>query len=285
MIITDLILILISLTALIFATIVDIRIKEVPDWITYGLIASAISIRLLHSIIFTDWLYLIHGLLGLGITYLAGSILYHIKQWGGGDAKLLMGLGTALATKPSYLPNSAIPFLLTLFIYIIIIGAIYGIICSIYLTLKNINKFSFEFKTLLKSGQSSIIITISLLASIALIISIFFIDILKIKIMLLILAILLALYFYLFVAIKSVENIFFYKKVSPDKLVEGDWLASDVKIRKKTILNKKTILEKQHILELQKLNIKKVLIKEGIPFVPPFLIGTIIAILIGNPFF
>jgi len=103
--------------------------------------------------------------------------------------------------------------------------------------------------------------------------------------MLLILAILLALYFYLFVAIKSVENIFFYKKVSPDKLVEGDWLASDVKIRKKTILNKKTILEKQHILELQKLNIKKVLIKEGIPFVPPFLIGTIIAILIGNPFF
>ncbi len=284
MIITDIILISISLAALIFATIVDIRIKEVPDWISYGLIASGVSIRLLHSIIFADWLYLIYGLLGLGITYLVGSILYHIKQWGGGDAKLLMGLGTTLATKPFYLPNSTMPFLLTLSIYIIILGAIYGIICSLYLMLKNISKFTFEFKTLLKTGRSNIVITISSLASLILIILIFLIDSLKIKIIFLAFIALLIFYF-VFIAVKSVENVFFYKKVPPNKLVEGDWLASDVKLGRRIILNKKTIIEKKHILDLQKLNIKKVFIKEGIPFVPPFLLGTILAILIGNPFF
>src|SRR3989344_7250482 len=118
MIVADIILVTVSLVALIFATIVDIRIKEVPDWISYSLIISGIIIRLFHSIIFNDWFYLLYGLLGLSATFLIGTILYRANQWGGGDAKLLMGLGTTLATKPFFTPESNLPFISIIIIYI-----------------------------------------------------------------------------------------------------------------------------------------------------------------------
>ncbi|MFH1592111.1 MAG: prepilin peptidase [Candidatus Woesearchaeota archaeon] len=284
MINTDIILIITALTALIFATIVDIRIKEVPDWISFSLIATGLIIRLMHSIIFTDWPFFFYGLLGLGATFLIGNLLYHANQWGGGDAKLLMGLGATLSTKPFYLAESNIPFLATLFILILIAGAFYGVIWSISLIVKNFKKFKLEFKHLLTTRKSYVLQTTSMIASVILLVLIFFVDSTSLKLAIFILAVLLAIYFYLFAAVKSIENIHFFKKIPVENLVEGDWIAQDVKLRNKIVLTKRTTLEKKQISELKKLNIKQVLIKEGIPFVPPFLIGTIIALLIGNPF-
>ncbi|MDO8460570.1 MAG: hypothetical protein Q7S74_05650, partial [Nanoarchaeota archaeon] len=65
------------------------------------------------------------------------------------------------------------------------------------------------------------------------------------------------------------------KLVSPQNLTEGDWLERDVRIGNKTI--KKTVhgLSWNEIKLLRKAN-KKVYIKEGIPFVPAFLIAFII---------
>jgi len=284
MIITDIILIITALSALIFSTIVDIKIKEVPDWISFSLIATGLIIRLMHSIIFSEWQYFFYGLLGLGATFLIGNLLYHTNQWGGGDAKLLMGLGATLSTKPFYLQESSMPFLAILFIYILISGAFYGVAWSISLVARNFKGFKSEFKHLLKTGKSHTLQTTSLLASLVLLIMIFFANSLSLRITLLLFALMLSLFFYSYIAIKSIENLHFYKKIPIDKLVEGDWLAKEVKLRNKIVLSKRTTIEKKHINELKKLNIRQVLIKEGIPFVPPFLIGTVLALIIGNPF-
>ena len=285
MIVADIILATVSLVALIFATVVDIRIKEVPDWISYSLIISGVIIRLFHSIIFNDWFYLLYGLLGLSVTFLIGTILYRTNQWGGGDAKLLMGLGTTLATKPFFTPESNMPFISIIIIYIAITGAFYGIVWSIALIIKNRKNFITEFKSALKTGKIHIFQTTSLGISLVLIILVFFLDSRTLKTFTLGIALIAALYFYLYVAVKSIENVSFYKRIPIEKLVEGDWLAADVRVKNKTILSKKTTIEKKHIIELKALNVRNVLIKEGIPFVPPFLLGTILAILIGNPFF
>jgi len=45
------------------------------------------------------------------------------------------------------------------------------------------------------------------------------------------------------------------------------------------------MINKKDLRKLKELNIKKVLVKDGIPFIPPFLIGTILALIIGNPLF
>ena len=58
--------------------------------------------------------------------------------------------------------------------------------------------------------------------------------------------------------------------------MEGDWLAEDVIVHGKTIVKKKT-LHKEDIQKLRDKNISSVTIKEGIPFVPSFLIAYLAA--------
>ncbi len=284
MIIPDLFLIVLTLISLIFASITDIKIKEVPDWLSHGLIIIGLTTRLLYSLIFSDYLYLLYGMIGFITMLLLGNALYFTKQWGGGDAKLMMALGATLSTKPFFLDSSKLPFLATLFIYIAISGAFYGLIWTLVLIIKNPSKVKKEFKILLKLRKIKLIRMLTPIVSLMFLIVSFFISEFIIRITLIIIAILVSLYVYLYLILKSVEHLNFYIHLPITNLVEGDWLAEDIRIKDKIILNKKTTLNKKDIEKLKELDIKKVLIKSGIPFVPPFLIGTILALIFGNPF-
>ena len=65
------------------------------------------------------------------------------------------------------------------------------------------------------------------------------------------------------------------------KLTEGDWLAKDVKLKNKVVMEAKT-LEREDVWKLRYLevneNLKPVTIKEGVPFVPSFLIAYLITV-------
>ena len=77
---------------------------------------------------------------------------------------------------------------------------------------------------------------------------------------------------------KSVEEGCFRKKCSPEQLVEGDWLADDVMYRQKLIHPKGTVTKAdiwKLIEEKQQGRIPGVVVKEGIPFVPGFLLAFI----------
>ena len=277
-------LIVISLVALIFASITDLKIKEVPDWLSYGLISSGLVIRLLHSIIFNEYPYFLYGLLGLASMFVIGEILYHTKLWGGGDAKLLMGLGAALATTPFYLEASSIPFLFILFMLILVSGMIYGIFWSVFLVIKEPKKFIVEFKKTNHNHSLKIIKILSIIAIILLFIGIILIPLPNpVRLMTMFLVIIFMFYPYLFIAVKALENIHLYNYMPIEKIVEGDWIAKDIKKNNKIIFNKKMMITEMDIKRLKELKVKNVLIKDGIPFVPPFLIGTIIALVIGNP--
>src|SRR3989344_9178057 len=70
--------------------------------------------------------------------------MYYAKQWGGGDAKLLMGMGAMFGNYEgiSYLnPVFDLPFILILIINILVAGAIWGIVYSTYLAIKNRKEF------------------------------------------------------------------------------------------------------------------------------------------------
>ena len=89
--------------------------------------------------------------------------------------------------------------------------------------------------------------------------------------------------------VKAVENSSLYKYITPDKLTEGDWIAKDIKINGKYITGPKELgIEKKHINQLinfwKKGKIKKILIKEGMPFIPSFLLAFIITLIYGNIF-
>jgi len=92
----DLILVGVTLLVLLIASIFDLKTREIPDTLSYGLIVVALSIRLINGVTAHAFSYFLYGLIGLGVAFIFGYVLYHLKQMGGGDAKLLMGFGRKL---------------------------------------------------------------------------------------------------------------------------------------------------------------------------------------------
>ena len=65
------------------------------------------------------------------------------------------------------------------------------------------------------------------------------------------------------------------REVNTKELTEGDWLYSNIKIGKRLIEAKWSGLNKEEIIFLRK-NKKNVLIRQGIPFSPVFLISYLV---------
>ena len=73
------------------------------------------------------------------------------------------------------------------------------------------------------------------------------------------------------------------KKININNLTEGDWITENIYYKGKIIYNKASPgITKKEILLLKKFKIKNILIKEGIPFIPVFLIAFVITIIFGS---
>ena len=274
--IADTLLIIIGIAGLSIASLIDIKTKEIPDWLNYSMIASGLGIRLIYSTTINDYSFFLYGLLGAAILFVIGSIMYYTKQWGGGDAKLIAALGAIFAT----VPNQRF-FLVSLLINIIIIGAVYGMVFVIALALKNYKKFKLEYKNTAvknkKQKKSYMFITISLI-----LVAILFKSS-AIRIIFIVLAVLVLSNFYLLLMIRSVEKIVLFKHIPTSRLTEGDWIAKNIYINKKLVYNKDSPgVNKKQLSIIKKSKIKEVLIKDGIPFVPSILIAAVLTLVFGN---
>lgn len=281
---SEILIISLVFVGLIIATLTDIKSREVPDYLNYFLIASGFAYRLFYSILYNNIYYFLYGLLGFVIAFLIGITLYLTKQWGGGDAKLLMALGIIFATKPSFITEGF--FLLNLILNIFLSGAIYGLFYGVYLALKNREKFLLEFKKIINTDKIKFLrIFILIIASISGLLALISHDFATTIILFGLIAFLF-FYIHLWVFVKSVENVCMFKIVPSIKLTEGDWIVDDIIHNKKIIYKKEKLsADKKDILRIINSGIKNVKIKEGIPFVPSFLIGSIITILFGSLFF
>jgi len=243
----------------IFAVVVDMKKREVPNWLNFSLIAFALSYRAFYSLSTKDANFFITGLIGFASFFILAHVFYYSKIFAGGDAKLLMGFGIILP----YSTLSELFFSGILFIFLLfLLGALYGLFYSIYIVIKNKNKFKKEFKKKLSKNKSLIIlfVLLALLSLFPLNFSLWP----PIPIFLVIIP-------FLYIYIKSLD-ICMIKLLPPEALQEGDWLEKDIKLKNKII--KKSV----HGLSLQKIALlkkykKKALIKEGIPFTPAFLLS------------
>ncbi len=275
------ILIIVTFIWLVFATIMDLKTREVPDWLNYSLIIIGLGSNLLYSLFVKDFNYFLFSIIGFGVFFVIANIMYYTKQWGGGDCKLLMGLGAIFGNyEPLSLFSSInkLPFLATLLVNIFIAGAFYGIVYAIYLAFRNKKKFLIEFKkTDFKFFKISFLILL-----IFNLVGFFIFENLLFK-MLIFISFIVLIGLFLVYFIRAVENSLMYNKLEVTKLTEGDWLVNDVFKNGKLICKARNIgLTKEDIIALKKNKIKEVLIKDGIPFVPGFLIGFILSIVFGD---
>ncbi len=276
------ILLIIALIALVIGTYTDIKTREVPDWLNYSLIFIGLGGRLIFSLAESNFSYIIEGLLGFVIFLILAYIMYYTGQWGGGDSKMLMGLGALIG-----LQLKIDSLLVSFFINALFIGAIYGLLYSLRLAFSNKKKFFKEWKKLFSKKIVVRVRRVFLIIVLLLIILLFLTKDYILKILLLVLALTIILGFYIYVFVKAVENSCMFKYVKPIELTEGDWIAKDVKVNGKRICGPKDLgIEKKQIRKLvnfyKKGKVKKILIKVGIPFVPSFLIAFLISITFGN---
>ncbi|MCK4521835.1 MAG: prepilin peptidase [Nanoarchaeota archaeon] len=270
----------IAVIALVIASITDIKTREVPDWLNYSLIVTGIGIRLIYSLINNEWMFLVSGLAGLGVFIVIAYIMFYAGQWGGGDSKLLMGLGALIGLRFT-LNNELTAFMVNL----LIVGAVYGLLYSLVLVLINRKRFLRE----LKKHLHSIARTRKIMMILFLILVLASAIMQNLYLRLLIIALIVVVYssFYLIMLVKIVEKACMLKYVKPSELTEGEWIAKDIIINKKRITGPKDLgIEKKQIKQLinfyKKGKIKKVLIKIGMPFVPSFLVAYILSLFFGN---
>lgn len=283
----SLILVVITLISLIIAAFTDLRTREVPDWLSYGLIAIGLGLNLLFSFIYCSYWFFVNSLAGFVLLLIVALIMFYAGQWGGGDSKVLMGLGALIGLDVKF---TQFPFLISFLVNVLLIGSFYGLSWSFILAFRNWRNFYKEFKKI-SHNLKIIKLRIYLFVFVFLMLvfsflsrgtffSFFFLALLLMSLVI----------FYLWIFVKAIEKTCMIKAVSPDKLTEGDWIMKEVKVNGKYICGPKDLgIEKKQIRELVKLykqkKVKRVMIKEGIPFVPSFLVAYIVSLMFGNLLF
>lgn len=259
----NLFLIFLGVVWIIGAILQDLKRREVDNIWNFSLIGIALAYRLSVSVFSSNYWFFVNGLFGLIVFLILGNIFYYSRLFAGGDAKLLIALGTIL-------PLGNLIVNLKIFGYFILIsllgGSLYVFGWSLFLVVINFVKFRKEFVKQVKIY--SIVFIISLIFVLLWLIGSFFIGVEFILVSLIFL-----LFPILFVYSKAVEESCMVKKILPRELTEGDWLYEDVYVRGKKIEKSWHGVSKVELDLIRKKYRRRILVRYGVPFTPSFLIG------------
>lgn len=250
------------------ATIQDLKKREVANWLNFSLIAIALAYRAFYAVQTKNPQFFFIGVAGALLCFGLANAFYYGRVFAGGDAKLLIGFGAIL---PFSSFKTFIPEILLFVFVLFLVGAIYSLLFSISLVIKNKKQFKKEFSKRFSS--------VKIPALVVLVCGAILLAIPQTRIISAIAGFLI-IFLILFIYTKSLE-VCMIKKTPASKLTEGDWILDDIRINKNTTI-RKTVhgLSLQDIKKLQKAN-KSIFIKEGIPFVPSFLIALLIMVYVS----
>ncbi len=275
------VLVILCMVALIVASIMDLRKREVADWLNYSLIAAGFGVNLIYSLYHWDRTYILESVIGFAFSFILSLIMYYSGQWGGGDSKMLMALGACLG-----LPLNLDAFILKFYANILFAGAIYGLAWMLALAalhhkkvVKHIRQISSDRKQkILRYVFSGLV---ALLLVVIIVTPSYVMDTFA-KLIFLSLLLFALLLQYLYLLAKAVEQVCMIEDIPVEKLTEGDWIVNDVVVGGKRICGPADLgIEKRQIEQLKKHHIKKVTVKQGIPFIPSFLLGYIYTLITG----
>jgi len=266
----EIIMLIIAFIALILASFHDLKTREVPDYLSYFLLGSAIVLRLMWLVYTQNLNVVVWAPVSFSVLFIFSYLMYRAGQWGGGDVKVMMGLSVLLC----WFPFGVLPFFVDFFLNSLIVGAFYGMIAVGVIGIMNYKQLkeylnSIDYILLPALFIATILIFVLLPPVFAFLTSLIVISV------------------GLFKYFKIIETNFLHQSVPIYKLTEGDWLLRDVRLGGKLIVKQRDIgLTEEDIKKLQRYEksgrIKKVPIKVGVPFVPAFLIALVVTILFGN---
>ena len=265
MFIFEIVLLVVSVIVLFISCYTDVRTREIPDFASWGLVGSALLIRLVASF-FDGWGILISGLIGFGCAAVLGLLMYYTHQWGGGDAKLLFGFGAVIGV--SY-PFTFSSLLLGLFALALFFGgAVWGLGWMLFEAMR-CSGFLKKFWIRVREHKKVVVVSVVSAVLLSVVCAVFgFLVLIPLT---LFVPFMLGLFFF----VKTVEKECFIKDVSPLVLTPGDWLVDKVQVGS-VVIDKRT-LDDEDVEQIKKWFksglIKTVRVKYGIPFAPSFVVA------------
>jgi Flp pilus assembly protein protease CpaA len=251
-------LLIVAFFGTLFAIFQDLKYKEIANWVCFSLISFGLFFKLIYSFEESNLYFLWINFCGFILFVLAAYSFYYLKVFAGGDAKLLMGFG-ALIPFDSFenVLVITILFLFSLFLG----GAIWSLAYSLKYSVGNYKRFILDFKKIFRRYKILFfVIALFLMFSVY-------------NFNLFVSALFILFFFLIFVYTKSID-LQLYVLRKPNELVEGDWLVENIKVGNRVI--KKTVdgLSAKDIDLLKKYK-RSIIIKDGIPFSPAFMISLI----------
>ncbi len=261
----------IAIVSLIIASIVDLKKREVPDTLSYATMILGVSIVVFESVNLLSWQPIISAGIALLVATTIAAVMFFSGQWGGGDAKLIIGLALLFG---------ATSFFWTFLVMIIFAGAIYGIIYGGYLAVKRRKVFVPAFKKLVYEPKIKWLrFVFQIIVALALLLAFFVIKEFGLRVFFIVFSAGMYMVFYAWIFSKALDEAMKVRVKAKD-LVEGDWVIEPIKIGKKTLTVANYGITNSQIEQVQKAKVKDVLVKEGIPFVPSFALAYIFAAII-----
>lgn len=258
---------ILTITALTIASYIDLKTREIPDLLSFLLFTTGTTTLIITLIYNPQINTVINYLTTLTIFTTISLLLYYTKQWGGGDAKLLIGLGAVIATQTTNL-NS-----LNYLIWFVISTIIYTLTANTYLYIKNLKTTKKEtMKIWKKTIKLRIILYIITTTTMILHLTT---DINKLLTILILQIMTITTIIYLLLILSKTIQKILEQKINVTQLTEGDWVTQTIKIKGKTIYNPKKDLciNKKQLNQIKKNYKQKIKVKYGIPLAPAFLMA------------
>ena len=263
---------------IIIASLQDLKRREVDNWLNLFLLITSFIFIFYKAIFERDATIIFQAGFALVIMFIFMNVFYYSRVFAGGDAKLLVAM-TVFFVGADF--NMTLINIGIFLLFLMFSGSIYGLIYSFVLYGKNFKKVNKEMGRTAKGfniwylGHRRGIwyLGFGICGAMALVVFFGWLAFLFLSVFLFLLPV-------LYIFAKALENISMVRNISGKELREGDWLVDDVKVKGKIIKADWDGLSSENI-ELLK-NKKKVKIKEGLPFVPAFLIAFLLYVLLKN---
>ncbi len=228
---------------LLVSSIKDIKSREVWNWLSYTLIALGFSLNAFFSVFYMDSSFILGSLAGFFAAMGFSFLMYFSGQWGGGDAKVLMGLGALLGIPLSLAPGEHLLSLSFFLLCSIFAGAFYGMAWVTYTVLKNRKAFAREYNKLAKkySKLRKVILT----ACLFLVLMSLFLPI-SLRYYVAGSALMCLFVFLLYLSLKNLESVAMLKKIPVSRLTEGDWVKEEIRAKRKGMSYLDYIIYKQY---------------------------------------
>jgi prepilin peptidase CpaA len=285
---TNMVIELIILVGLALGSYTDLKTREIPDTLSFSLIFLGLATALGASIFFWSYKPLLTAALGFAAGAAVSLLAYYTGQWGGGDAKILMGIGSLIGVNV-FAPGKEFPLLGLFLINLVLMGAAFGLLWILGLAARNWHKFREAFREA-RRKTNIVWLRVALLSLVVIFTVIAFVFrpnfiIITFTYLLLVFA---ALFLYLSIIIRTVEKTCLIKKIKTYRLTEGDWIVEKIKFKSRKedrdagkYIYTKTGITLEGIKLLKKSGKKTITVKEGMPFLPSFLLAYILTIAVG----